>query len=399
MNPELLRIDSGAQIGAKAIDVTSGAVLKNLTGVVDYTRQAYTILIDADKPPIIEDIRTFVPTSPAGEREVTVGSFNLENFFDDEKNSDNVSKETIYTEEVFRKKLNKVSLSIRNVLSNPDVLAVVEVENLKALQKLADKVNADEIAAGKPNPEYKAYLEEGNDVRGIDVGYLIKSSKVNVVKVEQLGKDVKLETAGAYPDEKLYDRPPLLISVDVDDAKTKQKFAFSVIVNHFKSYRGIDDAKDGDRVRNKRRLQAEWLAEFIAERAKTNPDERIIVCGDFNAFQFNDGYNDLIGILKGKSDPNVITPSSAAFQTGLIDLVERIEQRNRYSYIYNGTAQVLDHVLVNRNALLRGLKFGFARMNADFPKVYGNDEDRPERSSDHDAPVFYLSLDERQRAQ
>jgi uncharacterized protein len=41
----------------------------------------------------------------------------------------------------------------------------------------------------------------------------------------------------------------------------------------------------------KKRLQAEWLSNFVAERAKTNPTERLILCGDFNAFQFNDGYN------------------------------------------------------------------------------------------------------------
>ncbi|HRH40969.1 MAG TPA: hypothetical protein PKY82_04940, partial [Pyrinomonadaceae bacterium] len=45
MNPELLRIDSDSQTGAKPIDVTSGATLKNLTGVVDYAYKSYTILV------------------------------------------------------------------------------------------------------------------------------------------------------------------------------------------------------------------------------------------------------------------------------------------------------------------------------------------------------------------
>lgn len=399
MNPELLRIDTNSQINVTPIDVTAGATLKNLTGIVDYSRQAYTILVDGNNPPEIEGLKTFIASSPAGEREVTVAAFNIENFFDDEKNSDNVNKETIYPKEVFQKKLNKVSLGIRNVLSNPDVIAIVEVENLIALQKLADKINADEVAAGKPNPEYKAYLEEGNDIRGIDVGYLVKSTKVKVVKTEQLAKDVKLETPGANNNEKLYDRPPFLLMAEVDDAKTNQKFDFTVIVNHFKSYGGIDDSKDGDRVRNKRRLQAEWLANFVAERAKNNSEERMLVTGDLNAFQFNDGYNDLVGILKGKSETNIVNSSTTTYQTNLFALVDRIDVRNRYSYIFNGSAQVLDHILVNRNALIRGLKFGYARLNADFPKVYGNDETRPERSSDHDAPVFYMSLDEIKRNQ
>ena len=157
---------------------------------------------------------------------------------------------------------------------------------------------------------------------------------------------------------------------------------------------GINDLKDGDRVRNKRRLQAEWLAKFLAERAVANPTERMIVCGDFNAFQFNDGYNDLIGILKGKSEPKVLVASTTAYQTGLVDLVDYIDAKNRYSYTFDGNAQVLDHILVNQPARQRGLKFGYARLDADFPQIYRNDATRPERISDHDAPIFYLSLDE-----
>lgn len=399
MNPELLRIDSNSQTGSKPIDVTAGATLKNVTGVIDYAFKSYTILVDANNPPAIEGNKTFVPASPAGEREVTVGSFNIENFFDDEVNSKDVDKETTYPKEVFEKRLAKASLAIRKVLSSPDVLGIVEVENLTVLKKIADKINADTVAEGKPNPNYQAFLEDGNDIRGIDSGFLVKTSKVKVVETKQLGKDEKLVWEGANEKEMLFDRPPFLLSAEVADAKTNQTFAFTTIVNHFKSYRGIDDPKDGDRVRNKRRLEAEWLAKFIEERSKANPAERIIVCGDLNAFQFNDGYNDLVGILKGKSEPNVMTPSKAVFQTGLVNLADYIEAKNRYSYVFGGSAQILDHILVNKPARERGLKFGYARLNADFPAVYKNDASRPERLSDHDAPIFYMSLDEKKPAE
>lgn len=399
MNPELLRIDSNSQTGSKPIDVTAGATLKNVTGVIDYAFKSYTILVDANNPPAVEGNKTFVPASPAGEREVTVGSFNIENFFDDEVNSKDVDKETTYPKEVFEKRLAKASLAIRKVLSSPDVLGIVEVENLAVLKKIADKINADTVAEGKPNPNYQAFLEDGNDIRGIDSGFLVKTSKVKVVETKQLGKDEKLVWEGANEKEMLFDRPPFLLSAEVADAKTNQTFAFTTIVNHFKSYRGIDDPKDGDRVRNKRRLEAEWLAKFIDERSKANPAERIIVCGDLNAFQFNDGYNDLVGILKGKSEPNVMTPSKAAFQTGLVNLADYIEAKNRYSYVFGGSAQILDHILVNKPARERGLKFGYARLNADFPAVYKNDASRPERLSDHDAPIFYMSLDEKKPAE
>ena len=394
MNPELLRVDSDSQVGSKAIDATAGATLKNVTGVIDYNRKAYTLLIDASNPPTVEGNKTFLKASPAGERETTIASFNIENFFNDEKDSDNVQKETILSKEDYQRRLNKASLAIRGVLSIPDVLGVAEVESLKVLKTLAEKINADAVAANQPNPKYEAYLEEGNDVRGIDVGFLVKSAKVKVVEVKQLAKDEKLVTEGAKDFEKVFDRPPLLVRVEVQDAKTNQPFPVTVIMNHLKSYGGIDDPKNGDRVRNKRRLEAEWLANFVAERQKTNPAERIIICGDFNAFQFNDGYNDLIGILKGSSNQNVLVPSKTTYQTGLINMVEHIDPKNRYSYSYDGSAQVLDHILINKPTVQRALKFGYARVDADFPKIYTNDATRPERLSDHDAPILYLSLDE-----
>ncbi len=395
MNPEIVRIDSQQQTGSTALDVTTGATIKELTGIIDYSRKFYTLYVDAATPPKVENMKSFVPLSPAAERETTVGSFNIENFFDDEVNSSNVDKEAVTPKEVFQKRLAKVSLAVRNVLGQPDVLGIVEVENLKVLQKVADKINADAVAAGGPDPKYTAHLEEGNDIRGIDVGYLVKSSKVKVIEVKQLAKDVKMEGVAGAEGQNLYDRPPLLIRVEVIDAKSPKPLAFSVIVNHFKSYNGIDDEKDGDRVRQKRRLEAEWLAKFVQDRQAADPTERIILCGDFNAFQFNDGYNDLIGILKGKSDQNVLTPSKTAFNTGLVTLIDYLpDPLKRYSYTFDGAAQALDHIMINKAGRERLLKFGYGRSNADFPLVWKNDATRPERVSDHDAAVVFLSLDE-----
>jgi predicted extracellular nuclease len=395
MNPEILRIDSQQQTGTKAIDVPSGATIKGLTGVIDYSRKAYTLYPDASATPIVENIKGFVPLSPAGERETTVGSFNIENFFDDEQNSSNVEKEATVPKETFQKRLNKVSLAIRHVLGTPDVLGIVEVENLKVLQKIADKINADAVAAGQPSPRYTAHLEEGNDVRGIDVGFLVKSAKIKVVEVKQLAKDAKIEGVAGADGQNLFDRPPLMLRAEVIDAKSAKPLAFSVIVNHLKSYNGIDDEKDGSRVQQKRRLEAEWIAKFVEDRVTADPTERILVCGDFNAFQFNDGYNDLIGILRGKSDPNVLAPSKTANKTGLTALIDFLpDPLKRYSYTYDGSAQALDHMLANKAARERLLKFGYARIDADFPLVWANDATRPERISDHDAPVVYMSLDE-----
>ena len=392
-NPEMLRVDSDAQIGAKPIDVTAGATVKDLTGVIDYAYRRYTLLLDAGSSPTVDGMKSFVPVSPAGTRELTIGAFNIENFFDDERNSDDVDKEQVVPKEYFQKRLNKASLAIRKVLAMPDVLGVEEVENLKVLKKLAAKINADAVASGSPDPKYEPYLEEGNDIRGIDSGFLVKSTKVKVLETKQLAKNEQLDLKGGNGDMKLFDRPPFLIRVQAIDDKSADPLTVTVIVNHLKSYLGIDDEKNGDRTREKRKQEAEWLAKFVADRAKTNPDERILVCGDFNAFLFNDGYNDLIGTLKGKPDQSVTNPSKT-FASGLYDLADFLKDpAARYSYVHDGSTQVLDHILINKKMAERLVKFGYARVDADFPVVWTADDTRPERLSDHDAPVAFFSLD------
>jgi uncharacterized protein len=394
-NPEMIRVDTDAQTGSKPIVVTAGATVRNVVGVMDYAWRRYTILVDASTQPAVEGNRTFTPVPPAGEREISVTAFNIQNLFDDERNSDNVQDEAVVPKEFFQKRLAKASLAIRNALSLPDVLGLEEVENLKVLKKLATKVNADAVAAGLPDPKYEAYLEDGNDPRGIDSGYLIKTTRVKVLEAKQLAKDQPLAVGGGN----LYDRPPYLIRVQAIDPKSTDPLALTVIINHFKSYGGIDDAKDGNRVQVKRAEQANWLANFIAERAKTNPDERVAVCGDFNAFVVNDGYNDLIGTLIGDPAQNVLVPGKT-YATNLIDLalLKSLPQAERYSYVFDGSAQVLDHMLINKKMGERFVKFAYARFNADFPVAWGNDDARVERLSDHDPPVLYLSLDAKKAA-
>ena len=65
---------------------------------------------------------------------------------------------------------------------------------------------------------------------------------------------------------------------------------------------------------------------------------------------------------------------------------------DRYSYNFSGSAQVLDHILVNSNLNSRVARLEVARNDADFPESYRNDSSRPERISDHDIPVAYITL-------
>ncbi|WP_316316839.1 hypothetical protein, partial [Clavibacter michiganensis] len=127
--------------------------------------------------------------------------------------------------------------------------------------------------SGKPNPKYEAYLVEGNDIGGIDSGFLVKTSRVEVLETKQFGKDDKFENPNTKKENFLNDRPPFLLRAAVKDEKTGKSVELTVIVNHLKSLRGYNDAKDAPFVRMKKKLQAEFLAKFVAERLKTNPNE------------------------------------------------------------------------------------------------------------------------------
>ena len=391
-NPERLRVDSDGQTGAIRLEVTAGAVISNVTGVVDYSFRTYTILPDPSPSPVVTGNVTAVAVPAPNQDEFTIGSFNLERFFD--TINDPLIGEPVLTTAAFANRLNKASLAIRNIMQAPDILGVVEMENKAALEALANKINNDTVAAGRPNPAYVAYLEEGNDVGGIDSGFLVKSSRITVRSLTQEGKDATYVNPETGVPETLNDRPPLVLRASLYPSGDPA-CDLTVIVNHLRSFLDIEDPADGNRVRTKRRAQAEFLANLVQARQAANPSEPIVLVGDFNAFEFNDGLVDSLGTIKGTPTPadQVVLASGDLVNPSLSNLVEVVPANERYSYSFNGNAQVLDHILVNDPILPRVTRIHYARNNADYPESMRGDSTRPERISDHDMPVAYFSLD------
>jgi len=392
-NPERLRVESDGLAGAAALAVGVGASVTGLVGPLHWEGRTWTLLPDPAHPPEVTGGAELRPAPGAAAGQVTVASANLHDFFDagdDPGTSDDVLDEAEVTA-----RLAKASLYVRTVLSSPDVLAVVEVENLAVLARLAARIDADAAAAGESEPGYAAYLEEGSDGRGIDVGFLVRTGRVAVIEVVQ-------EAAGAtYADPSsgalrpVFDRPPLLLRALVPPAGAPA-LALTVIACHLKSLIDIEHPCDGGDVRAKRHAQAELVAGLVGARLAADPQEHLAVVGDLNAFEFNDGYVDVVGTLRGdpappgeveRSSPDVVEPD-------LVDLVSRLPREERYSYCYRGSAQALDHILVSPALLRHVVDFQFARCNADFPAALAGDPSRPERSSDHDGAVAVLVVRE-----
>ena len=94
-------------------------------------------------------------------------------------------------------------------------------------------------------------------------------------------------------------------------------------------------------------------------------EANVIVLGDINDFEFSE----TMSILTAD---DVLTP-----------LMSRLPQRERYSYVFEGNSQSLDHILVSRH-LLRAARaqFDVVHVNAEFH----------DQASDHDPQVARFTL-------
>ncbi len=384
-NPEVFELDPN-KLGLDNLIIPAGSHF-DAVGVLGFEFGGYELW-----PTSLNVTPATIPTAvrDRDRAEFTVGSLNVYRLFDDIDDPmdfdviDRERNDSVVDTAEYQVRRTKLADYIVNVLGSPDVLGVQEVEKLEVLQDLAG-----DIAALDPTANYTAYLEEGNDVGTIDVGFLVRDT-IEVDTVTQLAKDELQIFEGEIAP--LHDRPPLLL--EGRNIEGGSNFPVAIIVVHNRSLGGIDSASDGERVREKRLQQAQSVAAVIQDIQSSDPDTHLIVTGDFNAFQFSDGYVDVMGQISGNvvpadnmlSGPDLVEPD-------LINNSAWVEMDERYSFIFRGNAQILDHAL-SSSALdmsLRGLEYG--RGNIDAAEDLINDDSSPLASSDHDGLVLFLTKD------
>jgi uncharacterized repeat protein (TIGR01451 family) len=359
-----------------AIFVTSGAVVTGIVGPLDYGFDDYRIVVDFGVAAgVTPGITAAIPVPTPTASEFTISHANLENF-----SSSNATK------------LNKASLAIRNVLHTPDVVGLIEVDSTASAQALANKINTD-----VSNPSAVNYVVHFNDTAATqDIGYLVNTARVTVN-----GTITPYHQANNFTycgvTSVLHDRPSLVLSVDFPQ-QGGGTIPVTVILNHTKSLIAVDSQLpfgscgtgiEGARNREKRRLQAEDIADLI----QSHIGENLVVLGDMNAFDFNDGLQDMVGTLKGNPAPanQVVEPSTDRWTYTLTNLINTLPADQRYSFAFEGNAQALDHVLVNTLMLERNTRYAYGRYNGDFSNDFATNANTPERVSDHDGPVAYFS--------
>ena len=181
---------------------------------------------------------------------------------------------------------------------------------------------------------------------------------------------------GQFPDS----REPLVGEFEI------KKRPFIVIGNHWNS-KGGDGALYGATqppVRSseeQRKLQATYLRQYLDQIVfATDPKAAVVVAGDFNDFPFPEPGEgvDPLTILKGSGS------------TRLTNLIECMPARERYTFIFEGNSQVLDHLLVSKDLLDAIDDIDIAAFNANYGSLYEADLSTTASSSDHNPPVVWL---------
>lgn len=424
-NVEHLQLDTrrarnAANVARPGIDVDVGAELANVVGVIDYSFRTPRLTLDVTPDPLVTGGRTPAAVAVPAAGEYTVGSYNLERFFN--ATAGDGSTVTL-TAAAYQRRLDKAAQGIVDYLRSPDILGIVEIENLATLQDLAARVGTYAIANALPDPQYVASLVavSGSDIQ---VGFLTKGAnvaastpRVSIVEVQQLGAaellrcpDGQVNVSTPTP-ERLNDRPPLVLRARVNRANGGFE-PVTVIVNHLRSLNDVNSSDPpgtlcpgtpfpnlGERVRSKRQQQAAYLANLVQQRQLADPAERIVLVGDFNAFQFNDGFGDLMGTIIGQPTPDAQTvvagDGADLVQPDLVNLTSSTFASEAYSYSFDGNAQSIDHVVVNGAVVARSatVRLDHARINADFGEDNRGDGLVPLRLSDHDPVLAFIAPD------
>lgn len=409
-NPERLLVDS-TFLGGTAIDLTTSTVMTHLSGILDFTFSSDSfydparLVLDKSYSSTgnLSGGMAAQPVSSPASNEFTVAAFNVERFFNpnasDDVYYDPISKTTKgssavdITSDAYARRLAKASLAIRNVLGAPDIVSLEEVENQSVAADIAAKISADAQAAGQTDPQYVAYAADTtDDIGGISVAFLVKPGRVDAIRVEQFGKDEVMTNPVSGNIVALNDRPPLVLHAGIKRSGATD-YPVTVISNHLRSLSGVNDPNSGPFVRLKKELQAEYLAKLI--QGYQSNGEHVVSVGDYNVFEFSDGYTDVMGTISGNTLPSdqVVQPGeSGLVSPTLTDLATLLPPDQRWSYSEFGNAQILDHIVVTSDLVGSGAHLNYAHLDADFPLADYNDATRPERVSDHDAAVGYFLI-------
>jgi predicted extracellular nuclease len=370
-NPERVQIQFDPTIsgGASVTAISVGDRLNDVTGVVGYSFGNYEVNTTGQVTFTSGGLELETTSLLGTKKAVSVASYNVLNL--SPLSSDDNQRATLASQ-------------IVNNLGSPDVIALQEIQDNNGTindgttdATLTLKALVDAIAAAG-GPDYASFDVAPVDGTsgGVPGGNIRNAFLYNPERVEQDGyvslTPAVLAAAGVSdPNAFFGTRNPLAATFAFDDRE------FTVINNHLSSRFGSTPIFGGPQpfvqaAEANREAQLGALNDYVDFLLDDDKDARVIVLGDFNTFEFTD---DLTEILPGTLDGRAIMKS----------LLNEVEDDNRYTFIFDGNSQVLDHMFATRS-LLEKASFDIVHVNVDFPRV------SPAFGSDHDPLVGLFDL-------
>ncbi|MEW8985580.1 MAG: DUF6359 domain-containing protein, partial [Bacillus sp. (in: firmicutes)] len=335
-----------------------------VTGVVSYGYGNYKVLV-SELPAKVEGPNTReVSTIEKADDKLTVATYNVENFTASDA-----------------EKVDLIAESIVKNLKTPDIIGLVEVQDNNGptddgtveADKNYEALIAAIVANGGPTyawtdiaPENK--VDGGQPGGNIRVGFIYNPERVTL----KAGTKGSATEAVGYENGSMTLNPgridPTNAAFDDSRKPLAAEFTFNgedviVIANHFNS-KGGDQGLFGKNQppvlgsETQRVEIAKVVRGFIEDVLSKNADANVVVVGDLNDFEFSNPINTLEGDI-------------------LTNLVEKLPKAERYTYNYQGNAQVLDHILAT-NKMAAGAEADIVHLNSQFMEAHG-------RASDHDA--------------
>lgn len=374
-NPERIQIDDDFGLSPMATPhVQVGDSLGDVTGVMGYGFGNYEVRFTEKFSPTRGRLRPEATRLGAGEGYLTIATFNVLNLDPNDADGDT---------DVASGRFDAVASIIAHNLRHPDVVALQEIQDndgsAKTGVKAADatlRMLVDRIAArGAVRYRFIDHPFIGDDTSGGQPGGNIRVAFLyNPARAELVPGSVVTVTDPS--DQRTNPRNPFfngrLPLAATFRARAHGGVAVTVVNNHFNSKRGSSPlfgqvqpftARQEDPAVNggvtHRRRQAETVRAFVARRFAARRDAAIVVMGDFNEFAF-------------------VSPLRVLGRS-LRNLTERLPPHERYTYIFEGNAQALDHILVSPS-LSASAEVDIVHVNAEFAETAA-------RASDHDPVV------------
>lgn len=370
-NPERILLDD---LLAPTPLVNVGDTAPVVRGVMDYGFGNFKLLVTAS-PSFANNGLTPEITAASTVDQLTIGSFNVENL-----NPGNPPS-----------KFNTLASQIVVNLRAPDIVAVMEMQdnNGATNDTVVDATSTFQALitaianAGGPTYQFRQINpvddQDGGEPGGnIRVGFLFNPQRVHFI--DRPGGTPTSATsvvAGTFGPQ-LSASPGRIDPNNTAFANSRKplagEFLFNgrklfLIANHFNS-KGGDDPLFGHvqpPIRSseiQRTQQATIVANFVQSLRSADSAANIVVLGDLNDFQFST----TLTILKNAS---------------LVDLVETLPEDERYTYVFDGNSQVLDHILVSDAlATLSMPQYDVVHVNSEFAT----------QASDHEPEVVKLLL-------